>query len=87
MDRQEIVNILENYGFSIKNDCCWEQHRLEEDNSRGSLYVADNSLLATGEYVSLQDQIPSTDRDHKGYPIWRDQALTLVLDLIINERA
>ena len=59
---------------------CRLEHPSEQ--ARGSLYVADNLLSATGPFKRLQAQVAPTGRDRLGYPYWKDRDLTAVLRTI-----
>lgn len=85
MNRQKIVEMLTSCGFSVENSESWGKARLN-DGKRGSLYAADNYLSATGQYASLEDKVPSSERDHKNYPIWKDQALSQVLAFVCENK-
>ena len=81
MQRERIVDTLVGCGFKEKNPSSWGKARLN-DGRKGSLYVEDNYLSATGDYVIYQKKIPPTERDHNDYPVWRDFALKKVITVI-----
>lgn len=84
MNRQKIVETLTRYGFSVENQDSWGKARLI-GGSPGSLYVADNYLSATGHYASFENKVSPSERDHKNYPVWKNQALSQVLALICEK--
>lgn len=78
MKRQQIIDTLSEYGFVVLNPASWGKVRLNDGRS-GSLYAADNYLSATGDYASFEEKVSPSDRDHKDYPIWRDESLRQVI--------
>ena len=70
MQRERILDALVNYGFIVESHSSWGKVRLS-DGRRGSLYVEDNYLSATGDYVIYQKSVPPTERDHNSgrFPI------------------
>ena len=49
---------------------------------RGSFYVSNNYLSATGLYAALRGQVPESRPDHQGYPVWQDGPLASLLEQI-----
>jgi hypothetical protein len=87
MKKEQIITYLKECGFciqeksGIKNKNGDLTTRLEHPSidRRGSLYVADDYLSATGPFKNLKEQIKESDLDHLKYPIWKGHALTELL--------
>jgi len=87
MKKEQIITCLKECGFciqeksGIKNKNGDLTTRLEHPSidRRGSLYVADDYLSATGPFKNLKEQIKESDLDHLKYPIWKGHALTELL--------
>lgn len=90
MTREQIITCLKKCGFSIqeklgiKNKNGDHTTRLEHPSidRRGSLYVADDYLSATGPFKNLKEQIKESDLDHLQYPIWEGESLCNALNEI-----
>lgn len=85
MKRQQIIDTLSQCGFTVLNPASWGKARMNDGRS-GSLYAEDNYLSATGNYATYQENVPPSDRDHKGYPIWKDESLREVLSVICGRQ-
>lgn len=81
MKQHVIIEKLTSCGFMVLNQESWGKTRLN-DGKRGSLYVADNYLSATGQYAKFKENVPTPESDHKGYPVWKNTYLIKIIDFI-----
>lgn len=89
MKESEIAKTLEDAGFVLqpKRGIAIEAGRptlrYSREGIRGSFYMTDNYLSATGPYVRLRDKAPPAREDRKGYPVWQGDQLSAVLAAVL----
>ena len=83
MNRTQLETIFTNNGYVIQNEetggATAVTHPSVTLPKRGSLYLKDNYVSATGGYAGLSCVVLPSERDHKGYPVWRNIQLRKLL--------
>jgi hypothetical protein len=77
--KSQLSQKLKSLGFLLESETnaynrfCWPL-------GKGSLYVKEDYISATGAAKSLEYEVPRISSDSKGCPEWRGQALSLLLN-------
>lgn len=90
MTREQIINCLKGCSFCIQEKNGWRNkngdfpNRLVHStaNTRGSLYVADNYISATGHFKDLSRQVSETVHDNHECPIWENDSIKELITVI-----
>lgn len=77
--RSNLSRKLKSFGLAIKTES-GAYDRFSWPFGKGSLYVKENYISATGRAKCLEDKVHRTSSDSKGCPEWRGSAVVALLD-------
>ncbi len=72
-----------NFGFSLAKKIK-QYDRFTLPQKKGSLYIKENYISATGDYKELENNIHRTSSDSKCCPEWKNENINNLLSLLKN---
>jgi len=85
MKESEILSFLTAIEFVNTGKKGWSGHSriIHPKIKKGSLYIGDQYISATGEYANIKKVITQSSFCHNGYPVWQNSKTKILLDFIV----
>ncbi len=83
-DKQFILKYLHSLDFIDTGKKGYGGHnRIVHDKiSKGSLYIGNEYISATGDYAKIKDKVRPSSLDRHGYPEWREDKVLKLLEYL-----